>query len=140
MQKITDSAKVYNPFTLKLYDWWVLGISNHFAWRCNTIKHLVPHYLKHVRHRHLDIGVGTGFYLTDIPDEYIISLMDLNTASLHAAARRVGKNRVKKAFGMMYLSLFRRNFTISLILFLCSIFYIVFQEQWNKKNMLSKMQ
>ncbi|HEF0640077.1 TPA: class I SAM-dependent methyltransferase [Escherichia coli] len=97
MQKITDSAKVYNPFTLKLYDWWVLGISNHFAWRCNTIKHLVPHYLKHVRHRHLDIGVGTGFYLTDIPDEYIISLMDLNTASLHAAARRVGKNRVKKS-------------------------------------------
>ncbi|GDO95344.1 class I SAM-dependent methyltransferase [Escherichia coli] len=95
--KISDSAKVYTPFTLKLYDWWVLGISNHFAWQCDTTKHLLPHYLENVRHRHLDIGVGTGFYLPNIPDEYIISLMDLNTVSLHAAERRVGQKRVKKS-------------------------------------------
>ncbi|EON7431628.1 methyltransferase, partial [Escherichia coli] len=23
-----DGAKIYTPLTLKLYDWWVLGVSN----------------------------------------------------------------------------------------------------------------
>ncbi|HHC4742384.1 TPA: SAM-dependent methyltransferase, partial [Escherichia albertii] len=41
---ISDSAKVYNPVILKIYDWWVLSVSNRFAWRCETSKHLLPHY------------------------------------------------------------------------------------------------
>ncbi|EGP1514729.1 SAM-dependent methyltransferase, partial [Salmonella enterica] len=31
-----SGAKVYNPFTLSLYDWWVLNISNKYAWKCPT--------------------------------------------------------------------------------------------------------
>lgn len=93
-KKISDSAKVYNMTTLKLYDWWVLGISNRFAWRCDTQKYLLPHFLQHVRCRHLDIGVGTGYYLSHIPDECSISLMDLNADSLNAASGRIGSQRI----------------------------------------------
>ncbi|EMW4421359.1 methyltransferase, partial [Escherichia coli] len=49
MKKNTDDgAKIYTPLTLKLYDWWVLGVSNRLAWGCPTKEHLLPHYLEHV--------------------------------------------------------------------------------------------
>ena len=64
MKKNTDDgAKIYTPLTLKLYDWWVLGVSNRLAWGCPTKEHLLPHFLEHLGNNHLDIGVGTGFYL-----------------------------------------------------------------------------
>jgi hypothetical protein len=59
-------AAVYTPFTLKLYDWWVLGISNRFAWQCPTNTALLPFFRKHAGRRHLDVGVGTGFYFADV--------------------------------------------------------------------------
>ncbi|HEI2855297.1 TPA: class I SAM-dependent methyltransferase, partial [Escherichia coli] len=105
----SDSSKVYTPFTLKLYDWWVLDISNRFAWRCETRKYLLPHYLKHVKYRHLDIGVGTGFYLPYLPEEYNISLMDLNTASLDAASRRIGNRQNIKVIKHDVLECFPEN-------------------------------
>lgn len=83
MKKNTDDgAKIYTPLTLKLYDWWVLGVSNRLAWGCPTKEHLLPHFLEHLGNNHLDIGVGTGFYLTHVPESSLISLMDLNEASL----------------------------------------------------------
>ncbi|HBK0938208.1 TPA: methyltransferase, partial [Escherichia coli] len=83
MKKNTDDgAKIYTPLTLKLYDWWVLGVSNWLAWGCPTKEHLLPHFLEHLGNNHLDIGVGTGFYLTHVPESSLISLMDLNEASL----------------------------------------------------------
>lgn len=39
-----DGAKVYTPVSLKLYDWWVLNISNSYAWHCDTNKYLIPHF------------------------------------------------------------------------------------------------
>lgn len=93
-KKTDDGAKVYTPFSLKLYDWWVLNISNRYAWKCSTEQHLLPHFINHVDSRHLDVGVGTGFYLTHLPNECSVSLMDLNASSLNAASDRVGRNRV----------------------------------------------
>lgn len=58
-----DGAKVYTPVSLKLYDWWVLNISNSYAWHCDTNKYLIPHFKNYLSDRHMDIGVGTGFYL-----------------------------------------------------------------------------
>ncbi|HYD63819.1 MAG TPA: class I SAM-dependent methyltransferase [Noviherbaspirillum sp.] len=85
-------AAVYTPFTLKLYDWWVLGVSNRFAWQCPTDTTLLPFFRKHAGWRHLDVGVGTGFYLAHagVPSDTQLTLMDLNENSLHAAARRSG--------------------------------------------------
>lgn len=94
-KKTNEGAKVYTPFTLNLYDWWVLSISNNYAWRCPTRKYLLPYFLKNLNSNHLDVGVGTGYYLTSIPDYCNISLMDLNPASLNAATARVGEARIQ---------------------------------------------
>lgn len=86
-------AAVYSPWVLKLYDWWVLGISNRWAWRCSTTDVLLPFYRRHIGARHLDVGVGTGFYLEHAgfePDQHL-ALLDLNENSLSAAAARLGR-------------------------------------------------
>lgn len=85
-------AAVYTPLTLKLYDWWVLGVSNRFAWQCPTDTVLLPFFRKHMGRRHLDVGVGTGFYLAHagVSPDTQLTLMDLNENSLRAAAQRSG--------------------------------------------------
>jgi ubiquinone/menaquinone biosynthesis C-methylase UbiE len=84
-------AAIYTPLILKAYDWYVLGFSNRFAWECSTSKFLLPFFKKHLGRRHLDVGVGTGFYLanSDIDRSVEITLLDLNENSLHAAAARI---------------------------------------------------
>lgn len=84
-------AAVYSPLVLKLYDAWVLGISNRLAWQCPTHSVLLPFYRKHLGSHHLDVGVGTGFYLEHAgfsPDQQV-GLLDMNETSLRTAARRM---------------------------------------------------
>lgn len=94
---MTDSsaagAAVYSPMVLALYDAWVLGISNRYAWRCSTQQVLLPFFASHVKAQHLDIGVGTGYYLakTPLPPETTVTLLDLNPSSLEAAKRRIDR-------------------------------------------------
>jgi SAM-dependent methyltransferase len=82
---------VYSPFVLAAYDWLVLGVSNHLIWRCPTAE-LRRLYDRNVSARHLDLGVGTGYFLdkarwpVTAPS---ITLVDLNPNSLAAAARRI---------------------------------------------------
>ncbi len=86
---------VYTPFTLSAYDWFVLGFSNRFLWRCPTAK-LLELYDRNTTGNHLDIGVGTGYFLdhTNWPSSAPqITLVDLNPHSLHAAARRIARYR-----------------------------------------------
>lgn len=92
VESTTHGAKVYTPLTLKLYDWWVLGVSNRFAWQCSTNDVLVPHFKKNVGKVHLDIGVGSGFYLKYLPESCDILLMDMNSNNLAVAKQRVGGN------------------------------------------------
>jgi SAM-dependent methyltransferase len=86
-------AAVYSPLTLALYDAWVLGISNRYAWRCPTDEVLLPFFRANVRARHLDIGVGTGYYLAkaQLPADSHVTLLDLNPSSLEAAKRRIAR-------------------------------------------------
>ncbi len=82
---------VYTPLTLKLYDWAVLGLSNHFLWGCPT-RELRAMYDRNVSGDHLDIGVGTGYFLDKaawpVPKPKI-TLVDINPHSLSAAAKRI---------------------------------------------------
>lgn len=91
-------AAVYSPLTLALYDAWVLGISNRYAWRCPTRSVLLPFFSQHVKKRHLDIGVGTGYYLANagLAADTELTLMDLNESSLAAADRRFGRTGTSK--------------------------------------------
>lgn len=93
-QSSQAGAAVYSPLTLKLYDGWVLGISNRFAWQCPTKKVLQPFFNRHVGARHLDVGVGTGYYLANanLPASTQVTLLDLNPSSLEAARQRLGRS------------------------------------------------
>ncbi|MEH6357419.1 MAG: class I SAM-dependent methyltransferase [Pseudomonadales bacterium] len=84
---------VYSKSTLSLYDFFVLGISNRFLWRCPT-EQLLSHYNRHVTGNHLDVGVGTGYFLDHCKfpsGEPRLALMDMNKSSLAYAAHRVAR-------------------------------------------------
>lgn len=82
---------VYSPFVLRMYDWFVLGFSSRFIWRCpaSEMRRL---YDRNVSSRHLDIGVGTGYFLDKAAwpvAKPAITLVDLNENSLAFAAARI---------------------------------------------------
>ena len=51
--EVEAGQRVYTPFTLRVYDLFVLGFSNRFVWRCRSSK-MLERYESHVgeRHRH----------------------------------------------------------------------------------------
>ena len=73
------------------YDFFVLGISNSYIWRCPTKSTLLPFFAARRFSHHLDVGVGTGYYLANIqfPAESSVTLCDLNPDSLQAANTRL---------------------------------------------------
>lgn len=83
-------AAVYDRRTLNLYDALVLGFSNRFLWRCPTPGQLA-FFREHLSSSHLDVGVGTGFYLarSDLRGCQRLALLDLNPECLSFAMRRL---------------------------------------------------
>ncbi|QDU38947.1 Methyltransferase domain protein [Maioricimonas rarisocia] len=82
---------VYTPRVLRIYDLLVHGVSNPWIWRCPTPK-LVELYDRCASGRHLDVGVGTGYFLDRCRfpvEQPEIVLMDLNEDCLEAAAERI---------------------------------------------------
>jgi methylase of polypeptide subunit release factors len=92
--RATDAGqRVYTPRVLKLYDLWVLGVSNRWLWRCPTSE-LLALYDAHASANHVDVGVGTGFYLDRCRFPVArprIALVDLNPDALAAAAARIAR-------------------------------------------------
>lgn len=94
-------AYIYNSWVLNIYDIWVLGISNGYAWRCPTSSILLPFFKANFSSNHLDVGVGTGYFLAEAvldqaaapsADQYDtqqITLVDLNPNCLSTAAARI---------------------------------------------------
>ena len=84
-------AAVYSDRVLKIYDRWVLGFSNHYAWKCPTDAVLLPFFRQHLSANHLDVGVGSGYYLAHSSDQpgQKVTLLDLNDNSLRAAGSRI---------------------------------------------------
>jgi SAM-dependent methyltransferase len=88
---------VYSGRILAIYDTAVLRIAQPFAWRCPS-KRIVQLYDDHVSADHLDIGVGTGYFLDrcEFPEEKPrITLLDMNPNSLAAAERRLRRYSVR---------------------------------------------
>ena len=85
------SVAVYTPRRLALYDPFILGLSCRLVWRCPK-RHFLDLYNRNVGARHLDIGVGTGYFLdrcrfpVERPD---VTLLDLSDACLSKAAMRL---------------------------------------------------
>jgi len=84
---------VYSRFVLRLYDWFVLDVSCTRIWQCRS-EHLLTHYESQLGAVHLDVGVGTGFFLdkarypVERPD---VTLLDLNAQSLAYTAERIAR-------------------------------------------------
>jgi len=95
-REVERGQAVYTPLTLALgYDLVVLGLSNPLIWKCPTSR-LLGMYDEHVSANHLDVGVGSGYYLDRcrFPARAPrIALMDLNPHSLRHAARRIARYR-----------------------------------------------
>src|SRR5262249_54866919 len=91
----------YTPLTLALYDLFVLGFSNSFVWRCHS-RVLLDFYNEHISDRHLDIGVGTGYFLDKCrfpSTSPRIALFDLSLNSLAKTAARLHRYAPSRHLG-----------------------------------------
>jgi hypothetical protein len=92
-EQITAGQAVYTKPVLHAYDFFVLGLSNRWIWRCPTPR-LLRHYDAHVTANHLDVGVGTGYFLdkcrfpSPVPR---VALLDLNPETLVFCSRRIAR-------------------------------------------------
>ncbi|WP_363349810.1 class I SAM-dependent methyltransferase [Methylocystis echinoides] len=92
-EEIAAGQAIYTPGMLNLYDLRVLWISNRWIWKCPTPR-LLAHYDRHVTANHLDVGVGSGYYLDNCrfpAADPRVALMDLNPHSLAFAAKRIAR-------------------------------------------------
>ncbi|WP_062265582.1 class I SAM-dependent methyltransferase [Endozoicomonas arenosclerae] len=90
-QDVIDGQAIYSKKMLSVYDIYVLGFSNHLIWRCPT-KFITDLYNQNISDRHLDVGVGTGYFLDKCrfpSDSSTVVLLDLNKNSLDATAMRI---------------------------------------------------
>ena len=73
-----------------IYDQLILGFFAPVVWRCPKTR-LVEEYRRHLGHRHLDVGPGTGYFLAraGIPDGRPVTLLDPNLHVLDYASRRL---------------------------------------------------
>ncbi len=95
--QVEAGQAVYTQQTLAVYDFIVLGLSNQFVWQCPT-QRLVKHYDQLVTANHLDVGVGTGYFLDQcqFPSPTPrITLMDLNQNTLEFASQRIARYNPK---------------------------------------------
>ncbi len=85
-----EGQREYTPLFLRVYDPVILGFLAPVVWRC-PVARLVDGYRRHVGHRHLDVGPGTGYLLerAGIPDASPVTLVDPNVNVLSHASRRL---------------------------------------------------
>ncbi len=92
-RRIKSGHTVYTRAMLSVYDFFVLGFLCRFMWKCRS-HHLLDLYNQHITSNHLDVGVGTGYFLdhcrfpTQTPR---IALIDLNINSLAVTRRRLSR-------------------------------------------------
>lgn len=85
-----EGQREYTPLFLRIYDPLILGFFTPVVWRCPTTR-LVEGYRRHLGHRHLDVGPGTGYFLerAGLPDGSPVTLLDPNRHVLEHASRRL---------------------------------------------------
>jgi 2-polyprenyl-3-methyl-5-hydroxy-6-metoxy-1,4-benzoquinol methylase len=83
----------YTKRALAVYDAAILGYFSRVAWKCPS-RRLLQHYNEHISTNHLDVGVGTGYFLDHCRFESPrprVALMDPNINCLEAASRRIAR-------------------------------------------------
>jgi hypothetical protein len=88
-------AAVYSNFLLSIYDVEVLMFEMRCIFKCPSQK-ILDLYNKHVSDIHLDVGVGTGYFLDKCSytvERPVVHLMDLNPNSLRKTSNRIMRYR-----------------------------------------------
>lgn len=80
----------YTPRLLKAYDPWVLGFMAPRVWKVGVEPGLEA-YRKHMGHRHLDVGPGTGYFIAESqpPEDIELTLVDANPHVLDHCSDRL---------------------------------------------------
>lgn len=80
----------YTRPLLLAYDRVVLGFVSWFVWHCSTSE-LVERYREYIREPHLDVGPGTGYFLTrsGLPDGGRVTILDPNRNVLELTSQRL---------------------------------------------------
>lgn len=92
-REIWSGQSLYTRLFLSVYDWLALGMHCRFIWNCSSA-HMLELYNQNITANHLDVGVGTGYFLdrckfpTANPR---LVLMDLNPDCLERAGKRVAR-------------------------------------------------
>lgn len=95
---VLAGQEVYSERVLKIYDPLVLGLTNRFVWRCprSAMRAL---YRANTGARHLELGVGTGYFLArtrfPAPSPEVV-LLDLNSDALDFASARLARLRPRQ--------------------------------------------
>ena len=86
----------YTRALLNLYDPVVLGPVARWVWRC-PVDQLVDGYRRNARPRHLDVGPGTGYFVSrsGLPRGAPVTLLDPNRNVLRHASARLRKLNVQ---------------------------------------------
>lgn len=89
---IAAAHAIYTPFMLSFYDGLVHGLSNRFAWRCPT-ERIIGLYRDTLSSRHLEAGVGTGFFIDRANRGAFeeLTLLDINRHCLARSAQRLAR-------------------------------------------------
>jgi hypothetical protein len=101
------SFRVYSNRILAVYDWVVLGLSNRFIWGCPT-EEMISSYNASISNNHLDIGVGSGFFLDHCrfaSAKPLVTLMDANSDCLEFTCKRIERYGPKKILWNVFDSL-----------------------------------
>lgn len=88
---VEAGAAIYNNLILSIYDVGVIRLSNRLAWRCPSPR-ILDFYNENIADNHLDVGVGTGYFLDkcSFPSAAPrIALVDLNPNSLAKTTKRL---------------------------------------------------
>lgn len=90
-KEVESGSTVYSRPMPAIYDIVVLGLLTRLLWRCPA-SHGLQLYNENVSANHLDVGVGTGYFLDHcrFPTEKPrVALLDLSQSSLAVGARRL---------------------------------------------------
>jgi SAM-dependent methyltransferase len=92
-EQVEAGHAAYTPRMLSIYNFLILRIIVPYIWRC-PLDNVIKLYNKNITSNHLEIGVGSGYFLENCKfpsDNPRLALMDLNPNSLKFTAGRVSQ-------------------------------------------------